>query len=93
MPHERNTPKKGTSGTHQLAKYVEHDGNDWDVDEREESNTRRGVWEDLSEVARPGVVCWKNSGVETEPHCTGRERKRALREKAQKAREKINSLD
>jgi len=77
-----------------LTKNVEHDGDDWDVDEREESDTRRRVWEVLvylSEVARPGVVCWKNSGVETEPHCTSRDRERELWEKIETAHEGINS--
>jgi hypothetical protein len=77
MQHERNTPKKGTSETYQLAKYVEHDNNDRDVDEREESETRGRVWEvlvGLSEEARPIAMCWEGGGVETEPHCTGRKR-------------------
>ena len=49
-----------------MAKYVEHDGNDWDVNECEECETRGRVWEvlvGLSKVARPIAVCWKEGGV------------------------------
>jgi hypothetical protein len=59
----------GDYAMHQLTEDIECDSDDWDVDERKESDAPRRIWKvllGLSETSGPGE---DDGRVKTEHHC------------------------